>query len=98
MQIKSLAAADDGGKEFMRLCCCKKEFYARRRLFKALEKRIEGLFCEHVDLVDDVDLAKIGRGCKVNRFIDLPDIVDAAMGGSVNLNDSQGAALIDLPA
>ena len=74
------------------------EFGPLGRLFERFEKGVEGLFREHVDFVDDVDLVfAVARGV-ADRFVDLPDVVDAPVGGAVDLDDVERLARDDFEA
>jgi hypothetical protein len=51
-----------------------------------------------VDFVDDVDLIRaLGRGV-ADRLSEVADLVDAAVGGAVDLEDVEAPALLDLAA
>ena len=55
-EVEALAAADDGREDFVGLGGGEEKFDIGGRLFEGFEKRVEGLFGEHVHFVDDVDL------------------------------------------
>ena len=76
-QVKALAAGKDCNRDFANFCRGKDEFHMGRRLFKRLEKRVEGVRRQHVDFVDDVDFVA-GRGGAVVHGIDyFADVADA---------------------
>ena len=69
-----------------------------RRLFEGLQEGVEGLLGEHVHFVDDVDLVPgFDRG-EIDVFPQLADVVDAAVGGAVDLDHVEGRAVPYLPA
>jgi hypothetical protein len=51
-----------------------------------------------VHLVDDVDLVAISLRCIGDAITELSDLTDAAIGGSIDLKDIEGAARGDLDA
>ncbi len=61
----------------------------RRWLFQYLEQRIEGFSGQHVDFVHYVDFHAPLHGGEVRVVSDVPDIVNAAVGGGVYLDDIQ---------
>ena len=71
----------------------------RRRLLDRLQQRVEGLPREAVDLVDDEDLVAVAdRRDAEPGDDDLADLVDLRVGGGVDLEDVDVAALGDLDA
>ena len=71
----------------------------RRRLLHRLEQRVERLRRELVHLVDDEDLVAIADRRHRERADDhLADVVDAGVGGRVDLEDVDVAPLRDLHA
>jgi hypothetical protein len=56
-EVESLAAGQDRRRQAPRLRGRQHEDDVRRRLLQRLEERVEGRLGQHVDLVDDVDLA-----------------------------------------
>ena len=94
-EVEALAAREDGGRHLVRLGGGQDEDGVHRRLLQGLEQRVEGLGGEHVHLVDDVDLhAAFHRG-EVHLVAQVADVVDAAVGGGVHLDDVHGAAPAD---
>ena len=58
----------------------------RRRLFKRLEQRVEGVAAEHVDFVDDVNLVA-RRDCRItHRLDDFAHIVDPGVARGVHFD------------
>ena len=56
------------------------------RLLEGFEQRVESLAGEHVDFVNDVDLAAGLRGRHAHFFLEVAHIVNAAVGCGVNLD------------
>ncbi len=94
-EVEALAARQDGGRHLVRLGGGQHEDGVRRRLLQRLEQGVEGLGGEHVDLVDDVDLHPPFDRREVDLVAQIADIVDAAVGGGVHLDDVHGAASAD---
>src|SRR5581483_82452 len=69
-----------------------------RRLLDRLEERIEGFVGDLVRFVDDEDLVAVAGGLVANVFAQLAHLVDAAVGGGVDLDDVGGVAAGDLAA
>ena len=67
----------------------------RGRLFQRLEQRVEGAVGEHVHFVDDVDLVAALAGAKADLVAQFADIVDAVVGGSVDLDQVDHAPFGD---
>ena len=68
------------------------------RLLEGLEQRVEGGVGDLVRLVEDVDLVLVARGAVAGGVAELADLVDAAVGGGVDLDDVDGVAGADLGA
>ena len=95
-QIKSLAAADDGGEDFVGFGGGEEKFHMHWGLFQSFEEGVEGLFGQHVHFVDDVDLIFARRWRVSDRFVDLADVVDAAVGRAVDLEDVERSSGVDV--
>ena len=67
-------------------------------LFEGFEESVEGFTGEHVDLIDDIDFEFPARGGVRNAVAQILDLADAAVGGAVNFEDVQAAALLDFLA
>ncbi len=65
------------------------------RFLQNLQERVERLVGEHVHLVDDVDLAAGSSGGVAHPVAQLPHLVDATVGGTVDLHHIQGRAIGD---
>ena len=85
-QVETLAARQDGDRNFADLGRGEDELHMRRRLFQRLQQRIEGVLRQHVHFVDDVDLvARLDRRI-AHALDDLAHVVDAGIGGGVHLD------------
>jgi hypothetical protein len=97
-EIEALAAAQDGGQHPLGICGGQHEHHPRRRFLQGLEQGVEGGGGEHVALVHHVDLpAGLDRG-EARPFDQLPDVVDAGVGGGVDLDHIEGVAGGDVEA
>ena len=74
------------------------EVHVRRRLLERLEERVERLRRQHVHFVDDVDLGASLRRRVADLLAQVADLVDAAVGGAVDLDDVEVAPGGDSPA
>ena len=97
-EVEALDAAQDGDGDLLRVRRGEDEDDVRRWLFEGLEEGVEGLRGEHVDFVDDVDLESVSRGRVLDGVADFADLVDAAVGGAVELEDVDVAPFLDLAA
>ncbi len=62
----------------------KDETTVGRRLFQDFEQRVVRLVGEHVRFVDHIDLVAPQGGCETRVFPQLPDVLDARVGGGVD--------------
>ena len=83
-KIVSLAAGQNCDRYLVRLGGGKDKFHMLRRFFKRLQERIESLFGEHVDFVDDVDFEASSAGTHGDVLPQLADFVDTAIASSVD--------------
>ena len=87
-----LAARQDRQRDLAVLGRREHEHNLGRRLLERLEQGVPGLRRQHVDFVDDVDLVPVaGRGV-THGLAQLADGVDAAVAGTVDLQDVERAA------
>ena len=91
-KIKPLAAAQDCGQHPLGIGGGQHKHHPRWRFFEGLEQGVEGGGREHVALVDHVDLPAGLHRCKAGAFDQLSDVVDAGVGGGVNLDHIEGVA------
>ncbi len=89
MEVEPLAAPHDRGRHLVRLGGREHEPDARRRLLEHLQQRVERLARQPLRLVDDVDLlATLDR--RGGRLLaEVARVVDAAVGGRVDLDHVQ---------
>ena len=93
LSSKTCDARLDGRRHEVQLGRRHHELHVRRRLFDGLEQRVERALRQPVDLVDDEDLEAVAHGRdRQGLDDDLPDGVDAGVGGAVNLEDVNVAA------
>ena len=88
-EVEPLATPDDRGRHLVRLGRREDEPDADRRLLEHLQQRVERLARQPLRLVDDVDLlaALDRRGGRL--LAELARVVDAAVGGRVDLDHVQ---------
>ena len=98
VEIVPLAAAGDGGEDFMGLGGGKEKLHSAGRLFEGFQEGVEGFLGKHVDFVDDVNFILAAGGGIGDGLIDLPDVVDAAVGSSIDFHNVQGSTLGDVEA
>ena len=67
-------------------------------LLEGFEEGVEGGVGDLVRLVEDVDLVLVARGAIAGGVAEVADLVDAAVGGGVDLDDVDGVAGADLGA
>ena len=95
VEIVGLAAGKDGGEYLVLFGGGEYEYRVGRRLLKGLEEGIESRGTEHVDLVDDVD-AVLAYGRRHLDFLHQGlDVVDAVVGGGIELMDAVGPAFVE---
>jgi len=97
-KVEPLAPAENRCRDLVRFRGGHEEKHMARRFLQGFEEGVEGLGGEHVDFIDDVNLEPALARAIPNGLTQLADVVDAAIGGSVNLDDVHGIALGDLPA
>lgn len=83
-QVEALAAGEDGGKDFVRLRGGKDEFDVWRGFFKRFEQGVEGFLGQHVYFVDIHDAELAPGGGELDVVAQVADVVDAAVGGTVD--------------
>ena len=97
-EIEALAARDDGGEDFVRLGGGEDEFDVRRGFLERFEKGVEGSGGQHVNLIDVNDAEAAGGGRKAHRFKERANFVDLVIGGAIDFEDIERAALGNLDA
>ena len=91
-EIEALAAREDRRGQAPRLRGGQHEDDVGRGLLQGLEQRVEGGLRQHVDFVDDVDLAPPARRRVAGVLAERPHLVDAAIRGAVDLEHVQSPA------
>ena len=97
-EVEALAARDDRRGHLVGLGSREDEDDVRRRLFQRLEQRVEGRVGQHVDFVDQVDLVLAGARREGHLVAQAADLVDAAVGRRVELDEVQSAPGEVVPA
>jgi hypothetical protein len=69
-----------------------------RRLLECLQQGIEGLLGEHVDLIDDDDLVLAGDRSVSDFLSKIPNVIYAAVGGTIDFSDIKISILGNLCA
>ena len=87
MKAEVLAARADRLRNILRLRSRHHEDDVRRRLLERLEQSIEGGLGDLVRLVEDVDLVPVARRTVARSVAQFANLVDAAVGRSVDLDD-----------
>ena len=97
-EIITLATGNDGLWKFVRIGRGQDELNMGRRFLERLQQGIEGLQCEHVRFIDDVDLiTALGRGI-LDIIPQFTDVLDAAVRSSIDFIDIRGGIFCDLDA
>ncbi len=86
-EVVALASAADRRQQLLRLGRAQDEHHMLGRLLQRLEQGVEGLTREHVDLVDDVDLATGPQGAVGGVGDQIAGLVDAPVRRRVDLDD-----------
>ena len=97
-EVEALAAREDRRGQAPRLRGGEHEDDVRRRLLQGLQERVERRLGEHVDFVDDVDLAPPARRRVACVLAERPHLVDPAVRGAVDLEHVERAARRHLAA
>ena len=71
------------------------KFYVGGRLFEGFEECVKSFGGEHVNFIDDIDFEFSPGGSVGDAIAQFFDFVDAAVGGAVDLEDIEAAALFD---
>ena len=99
LQLEDLRARADGVRHLVQLGRRHHELDVGRRLLDGLQQRVERVLRDAMDFVDDENLESIAHRRDGERLDDhLADVVDAGVGGAVDLEDVHVAALRDLHA
>ena len=99
LQLEDLRPRLDRRRHLLDLGRRHHEHDVRRRLFDRLQQRVERLVRQPVHFVDDEDLVAVAHRRDAERLDDdLADLVDAGVGGAVDLEHVHVAAVGDLDA
>ncbi len=90
VKAEVLAARANGLRDVLGLRRGHHEDDVLGRLFEGFEKCVEGGVGDLVRLVEDVDLVLVAGGAIAGGVAELADLVDAAIGGSVNFDYVDG--------
>ena len=91
-EVEALAAREDRRGQAPRLGGGQHEDHVGRGLLERLEQGVEGGLRQHVDFVDDVDLAPPARRRVAGVLAERPHLVDPAVRGAVDLEHVEGPA------
>src|SRR5690606_7357360 len=98
LEVELQAARQHRDQQLFRVGRREQELHVLRRFLQRLEQRVERLLGQHVDFVDQVDLVAAARG-HVLRVVDqVADVVDAGIGGRVDLQQVDVASGVDRQA
>lgn len=97
-QIETLTPARDRGRQFLRLGRGKNEFHMLGRFLQRFEQGIEGTGAEHVDFVDQVDLAGSAAGRIGGVVPEFANIFHAIVAGAIDFQNIKATALRDFLA
>ena len=98
LQVELQAAAEHGHRDLLRIGGRQDELDVLGRLLERLQHRVEGMAGELVHLVDDVDLEAPARRRVLGRLQQLAHLLDARVGGGIDLQQVDEAAGVDLDA
>ena len=98
VKAEVLAARADGLRNVLGLRGRHHEDDVVGRLLQRLQQRVEGGVGDLVRLVEDVDLVAVARGAIAGGVAQFADLVDAAVGGGVDLDHVDGVAGANLGA
>ena len=86
-ELKALAARMNRRRDFLRIRRRQNKNSVRRRLLQRFQQRIERRCRQHMHLVDDIHLITALDRRKRNLLLQLLNLVNAAVGRSVNLQN-----------
>ena len=97
-KAEMLAARSNGLRNILRLGRGQHEHDVAGRLLQRFQQSIESRIGDLVGLVENVDLEAIARRAVARSLAQLADLVNAAIGGGVNLNHVHGISRADFGA
>ena len=86
-----VSARADRADDLLRLGGGEDELHVRRRLLDEFEQGVEALRGDHVGLVEDEDLEAVASRSEGGALTQVSGIVDAVVGGGVDLDDIEAA-------
>src|SRR6185369_11268899 len=92
-KTEMLAARRDGGRNLVRFGSAENKNDPGRRLFDGFQQRVKGFACDLVRFIDDENLVAVANGTIAYVFTKLAHLINAAIGGGINLDYIRGAAL-----
>ena len=98
VKAEVLAARADGLRNVLGLGGRHHEDDVVGRLFESLQQRVEGGVGDLVGFVENVDLVAVARRTIARGLAQFANLVDAAVGGGVDLDDVDGIARANLGA
>ena len=97
-KMKMLRARPDGVHQILRLRGGHHKDHPIRWLFESLQQRVGSLAGKHVRLVQNHHFASRRRRSIAHHLSQFADLIDASIGGRVNLNYIQGSPRSNLAA
>ncbi len=91
-EVEALAAGEDRGQHPLGIGGGQHEHHPWRWLLQGLEQGVEGGGREHVALIDHVDLPAGLHRREAGALDQLADVVDAGVGGGIDLDHIEGVA------
>lgn len=95
LEVVNLAAREDGRDDFVFLGGSEDEFGIRWRLFKGLEERVESVFAQHVDLVDDIHLVVADLRWDAHLVNEAADVVNRVVGCGIEFVDVERGVVVE---
>jgi len=97
-EIEFLASGKNRDRDFVGFCGRKNELGVGRRLLERFQERIKRGQGQHVHFVDDVNPEPGGGRHVLDVFPELPDLLNASIGRSVDFLHVHGRSLGDFKA
>ena len=96
--MEPLCAGGDGRRDLVVFRGRQNEYRVPGRLLEYFKQCIECIFAQLMHLIDDEYLIGIGRWREKRAFFETANVIDAAGGCGIDLDDVHGIAAIDLDA